>query len=50
MAVEVAADSASFMHYHKGILDDKNCGTELDHGILMYGIYDLEGETPYYMV
>lgn len=46
----VCSSSRDFLHYHSGILNSDNCGTCGDHTIIMTGIYDMEGEEPYYIV
>jgi C1A family cysteine protease len=37
VAVAIEADQTCFQFYHSGILDDRSCGTALDHGVLLVG-------------
>jgi len=37
VAIAIEADQACFQFYHKGVLDDASCGTNLDHGVLLAG-------------
>jgi len=37
VAIAIEADQACFQFYHSGVLDDKSCGTNLDHGVLLVG-------------
>jgi len=37
VAIAIEADQACFQFYHKGVLDDASCGTNLDHGVLLVG-------------
>jgi cathepsin L len=41
VAIAIEADQACFQFYHSGVLDDKSCGTNLDHGVLLVG-YDTD--------
>jgi len=41
VAVAIEADQACFQFYHSGVLDDRSCGTNLDHGVLAVG-YDTD--------
>lgn len=51
MSISLAAGNIYFAFYHKGtILDNKKCGTNIDHAILLTGIHDIQGETPYWTV
>lgn len=47
--VSVDADDDHFMFYNKGILDTKNCGTDLDHAVTAVG-YGSEGSKEYLIV
>ena len=38
-----------FQFYKSGILDSLECGTTLDHGVLVVG-YGIENDTPYWIV
>jgi len=44
IAIAIEADQSCFQFYHKGILDDASCGTNLDHGVLLAG-FDTEKES-----
>lgn len=48
IAIAVEADEVSFQFYSSGIIDDE-CGTELDHGVLLVG-YDSEDGKDYWIV
>jgi len=37
VAIAIEADQACFQFYHSGVLDDRSCGTNLDHGVLAVG-------------
>jgi len=37
VAIAIEADQACFQFYHRGVLDDASCGTNLDHGVLLVG-------------
>ena len=37
VSVAIQANSQSFQHYSGGVYDDINCGTQLDHGVLVIG-------------
>lgn len=45
----MAAGNRYFKYYSKGILNEKYCGTDLDHVILLTGMND-EGRNPYWTV
>lgn len=49
VAVTVDAAAYPFMHYIKGIVTDKTCGTSLDHAVIAVG-YGTENGTDYYIV
>jgi cathepsin L len=49
VAIAIEADQTCFQFYHSGILDDADCGEQLDHGVLAVG-YGTEGDTPYWRV
>jgi len=48
IAIAVEADQAAWQSYTGGIVS-KNCGTNLDHGVLLVG-FGLSGSTPYWIV
>lgn len=35
--VSISVDADKFNSYHSGIYDNKNCGTSLDHAVLIVG-------------
>ena len=49
VAVSIEADTKTFQFYKSGILDSTNCGTQLDHGVLVVG-YGVEDEKKYWIV
>tara|TARA_Y100000389_G_scaffold201738_1_gene245199 strand:+ start:1654 stop:2553 length:900 start_codon:yes stop_codon:yes gene_type:complete len=49
VAVSIEADTNTFQFYKGGILDSTNCGTQLDHGVLVVG-YGVEDEKKYWIV
>jgi C1A family cysteine protease len=44
VSVAVEADKSVFQFYHDGVLDNKACGTQLDHGITLTGAGTLSGK------
>jgi len=46
--ISVAVDAETWQFYSKGIVKS-NCGTRLDHGVLVVG-YGVEDKTPYWIV
>jgi C1A family cysteine protease len=44
VAIAIEADQACFQFYHTGVLDDRSCGVNLDHGVLLVG-YDTDAAT-----
>jgi C1A family cysteine protease len=44
VSVAVEADKSVFQFYHDGVLDNKACGTQLDHGITLTGSGTLSGK------
>jgi len=44
VSVAVEADKSVFQFYHDGVLDNKACGTNLDHGITLVGAGTLGGK------
>jgi len=47
--VSIGIDAEAIMFYSSGIFDNKNCGTELDHGVLVAG-YGTDAGTNYWLV
>jgi len=49
--VSIAIDAENIMFYSSGVFDNKNCGTQLDHGVLAVG-YGTDSTTnqPYWLV
>jgi len=51
VAIAIEADQSCFQFYHKGVLDDASCGTNLDHGVLLVGFdTDAESKKDYWLV
>jgi len=44
VSIAVEADKSVFQFYHDGVLDNKACGEQLDHGILITGYGTLNGK------
>lgn len=49
VSVGIEADTFVFQFYSGGILNSKQCGTNLDHGVLAVG-YGTDSGKPYYLV
>jgi len=49
VSVAIEADQDVFQSYTKGIIDSEDCGTDLDHGVLVVG-YDTTGTQPFWIV
>ena len=49
VSVAIQANLSSFRFYKKGVYQDENCGTDLDHGVLVVG-YGSEMGLPYWLV
>jgi len=51
VSVAIEADTSSFQLYKNGIYSDINCGTDLDHGVLIVGYgYDKYYDLQYWIV
>jgi C1A family cysteine protease len=49
--VSIAIDAENIMMYTSGVFSDKNCGTQLDHGVTLVGYgTDATSSTPYWLV
>jgi len=44
VSVAIEADKSVFQFYHDGVLDNKACGEQLDHGVLLTGFGTLSGK------
>eukprot|EP01016_Furgasonia_blochmanni_P050771 TRINITY_DN78_c0_g1_i3.p2 TRINITY_DN78_c0_g1~~TRINITY_DN78_c0_g1_i3.p2 ORF type:complete len:408 (+),score=142.12 TRINITY_DN78_c0_g1_i3:65-1288(+) len=49
VSVAIEADTEVFQFYEKGVIDDEDCGTQLDHGVAVVG-YGVEGGRNYWKV
>jgi len=49
VSVAIEADQSCFQFYSSGVMSDKACGTQLDHGVLAVG-YGVQGADKYYKV
>ena len=50
VAVAIEADASIFQLYKKGVISSKNCGTNLDHGVLIVGYGTEPNGTMYWLV
>lgn len=51
VSVAIQANKRSFQLYQSGIYSDLDCGTKLDHGVLVVGYgFDFETDTPYWII
>jgi len=44
VSVAIEADKSVFQFYQGGVMDSAECGTQLDHGVLVVGYGDLNGK------
>ena len=49
VSIAIEADTRYFQFYKSGVLDSSDCGTNLDHGVLIVG-YGTEDGQPYWLV
>ena len=49
VSIAIEADTRYFQFYKSGVLDSSDCGTNLDHGVLIVG-YGTEDGKPYWLV
>ena len=49
VSIAIEADKLSFQFYRSGVYSSNNCGTNLDHGVLLVG-YGEEDDKPYWKV
>jgi len=49
VSIAIEADQGSFQGYSGGILNSADCGTQLDHGVLIVG-FGTEGDQAYWIV
>ena len=49
VAIAIEADTKVFQFYSSGVITSEDCGTSLDHGVLIVG-YGEEQSTPYWLV
>tara|TARA_B100000524_G_C23641059_1_gene366655 strand:+ start:645 stop:1667 length:1023 start_codon:yes stop_codon:yes gene_type:complete len=49
VSVAIEADKTIFQSYSSGVITSDNCGTDLDHGVLIVG-YGIEDDIPYWLV
>ena len=51
VSVAIQANKRSFQLYQSGIYSDLDCGTKLDHGVLLIGYgFDFKTDTPYWII
>lgn len=50
ISVSIEADTRSFQLYTSGVYNDVNCGTNLDHGVLLVGYGTNSANEDYYIV
>ena len=51
VSIAIEADTKYFQFYSSGVLTDNECGTNLDHGVLIVGYgTDVGTNTPYWIV
>jgi len=49
ISILVEADRSAFQYYRSGVLDDKSCGTQIDHAITSVG-YDTDASGKKYWI
>jgi len=49
VSIAIEADTYTFQSYSSGIIKSSECGTTLDHGVLLVG-YGTEGSTDYWII
>ena len=49
VSVAIEADTEVFQEYEGGIITSDECGTNLDHGVLVVG-YGVESDEKYYLI
>jgi C1A family cysteine protease len=49
VSIAIEADKMSFQFYKSGVYSDTNCGTNIDHGVLLVGYGEEDGK-PYWKV
>lgn len=49
VSIAIEADTRYFQFYSSGVLTSSDCGTNLDHGVLIVG-YGVENTVPYWLV
>jgi hypothetical protein len=50
VSIGIEADSMAFQMYTSGVFNDKNCGTNIDHGVLLVGYGGDDEEQNYWIV
>ena len=50
VSVAIEADQSIFQFYKNGVIDSEECGTQLDHGVLVVGYGTTKNGTDYWLV